>query len=152
MAGRPFTDVLDDALGGSQFDAPARVPTWRFTAPPPGPASFGPIRTGATPVAQGRAAYELAAALAPVRPVMPRPVHQLTPPQRDAVAALSVLGAALSPAFDAAELRSSYRSLARRLHPDRHQASSAFVRARLARDFAAATTHYQTLLTLFPRH
>lgn len=149
MAGRPFAEVLDDAIGGSRRSAVPRVSSWRFAAPPPGPLHFA---AASPPASLGHAAYVLAAAMAPRRPAAPRPARPLTPAQRDAVNALAQLGAPLSAWFDAAELRSSYRSLARRLHPDRHQASAAAVRARLARDFAAATEHYKTLLALFPRH
>lgn len=148
MAGRPFTEVLDDALVGHR-PLPPRATTWRVAAPPPGPLHFG---TPTPPPSLGHAAYVLAAAMALPHAAAPRAPRPLTPAQRDAVNALARLGATLSPAFDATELRSSYRSLARRLHPDRHQSSTATVRARLASDFAAATDHYKTLLALFPRH
>lgn len=149
MTGRPFAEVLDAALGSQHPPVPPRVTSWRFAAPPPGPLHFA----GSAPAASlGHAAYTLAAALAPPHAAAPRVTRVLTTAQRDAVQALAQLGAPLSPSFDAAELRSSYRSLARRLHPDRHQAGAPAVRARLASDFAAATDHYKTLLALFPRH
>jgi DnaJ-class molecular chaperone len=57
------------------------------------------------------------------------------------------LGATLGSDFTAHELRSAYRTLARRYHPDRHPASSEIEKARLARAFAEMSGSHRHLLT-----
>lgn len=49
--------------------------------------------------------------------------------------------------FSAQELRSAFRALARRYHPDRHPFVSDSDKTTLSRQFTAITTHYDTLLT-----
>ncbi len=148
MPGRTFADVLADVLHHQAEPAAVRAASWRFAAPPPGPAAPFAV-PGPSPLA--RAAYAVAAAAGAALP-RPRPVHTLTLPQQTAFTGLNALGGRLTPDFTASDLRSAYRRLAHDLHPDRHYGRSELDRARLSRDFAAAAGHYQVLLTLFPRH
>jgi len=148
MRGRTFAEVLDDTLHHRGEPAAVRATSWRFAAPPPRPV---PIVTAPGPSPHARTAYVLAAAAGAPLP-RPRPMHTLTMPQHDAFVGLNALGARLPPDFTAGDLRTAYRRLAHDVHPDRHHDRSEQERARLARDFAAATDHYQVLLMLFPRH
>lgn len=79
-----------------------------------------------------------------VRPVSAPPPRVLTAAQAQALDALNACGAALTVRFTRAELRSAYRRLARRFHPDRHAHRTADTAA-LAQTFAAITAHYRLL-------
>ena len=57
------------------------------------------------------------------------------------------LGASLPVDFSAGDLRSAFRLLARRYHPDRHPGATAPDRQRLAQQFTSLRTSYETLLT-----
>jgi hypothetical protein len=76
-----------------------------------------------------------------------RPRRTLTPRQHDALRALWGLGARLGADFTEPELRSAYKSLARRYHPDSHPDGSEAEVARLARIFANLTDCYRLLLS-----
>jgi DnaJ-class molecular chaperone len=52
----------------------------------------------------------------------------------------------LTDRFTNGELKSAFRVLARRFHPDRHPGSSDAERSHLARSFAAACDAYRTLV------
>jgi hypothetical protein len=73
----------------------------------------------------------------------------LTPSQREALVSFVRLGARLTPEFSESELRSAFRTLARRYHPDRHPTSGDAEKARLARVFADLNAHHQQLLSVF---
>ena len=79
---------------------------------------------------------------------LPRPSRPMAAGQASAFSELDSLGADLRPDFTAGELRSAYRALARRYHPDSHQGSSDVVKARLTRLFADLTEHYRRLLAV----
>jgi hypothetical protein len=83
---------------------------------------------------------------------MPRPRIEpvrtrlaLSAAQRDALAALNAMGAALDDAMSSAEMRSAFRRLAHQCHPDRHPGSSTAEQASLSRQFAALTDHRRCL-------
>jgi hypothetical protein len=71
--------------------------------------------------------------------------HTLSVEQQHALDRLIALGAALDAGFSGRELRSAFRSLARRFHPDRHPHCTDAERARLSRQFAAIKDDYQRL-------
>jgi hypothetical protein len=75
-----------------------------------------------------------------------RASRTLTVAQQHAVDTLVDLGATLPPDFTLGELRSQFRRLARRLHPDRHPGGAPALKARLARQFADASASYQRLM------
>jgi hypothetical protein len=79
---------------------------------------------------------------------LPRPARPLAADQTRAFAELAGLGADLRPDFTAGELRSAFRALARRYHPDSHPGSSEVAKARLAGLFADLTKNYRRLLAM----
>jgi hypothetical protein len=85
----------------------------------------------------------------PPAPTAPqaRPRRSLSPRQQDALRAFWGLGARLAVDFTEPELRSAYRLLARRYHPDSHPGTSGTETARLARIFANLTDCYRLLLS-----
>ncbi len=84
-----------------------------------------------------------------VAPALPtRPVRHLTIGQRQALDALVALGARLDDAFTARDLRSAFRTLARRYHPDRHPALDGRDAARLAAHFTRAREAHDQLRTV----
>jgi hypothetical protein len=148
-----FGRILDEKLGAAGV-------AWASRPEPPPGSSWRPgprpvflygdlhVDLGARPAAA--ATLSGASAWTPVYGARPgaQPVHRraLTPAERQAIEALRALGADLrSDRFTDAELKSAFRSLARRFHPDRHPDSSEGERARLARAFASACDAYRTL-------
>jgi len=93
-----------------------------------------------TPVMDGRAA---------VRPAVVPPAarRRLTLVQQRSLAAFVDAGAAIGPDFSPEELRSAFRRLARRYHPDRHPFASDDDKARLSRQFGGITSDYEVLIT-----
>jgi hypothetical protein len=161
--GPDFGQILDEKLEGAAFGRASRqerpAATYR-----PGPRPvflFGDLRNGFTAGPARPAATSGASPWTPVYGAGPgaqsrgarpdggdRPVRHLAPLQRVAVDALRALGAdSLRDNFTDAELKSAFRALARRFHPDRHPGSPDAERARLARSFAAAADAYRTLTT-----
>ena len=140
--GTQFADLLDEKIGAAPIEPPraAGRATPRY-APDPAllffDARFRPA-PAATPFAP------------PVPPVptvsQARPRRSLTPRQQDALRAFWGLGARLGVDFTEPELRSAYRSLARRYHPDTHPGSSQTEASRLARIFTNLTDCYRLLL------
>jgi hypothetical protein len=76
------------------------------------------------------------------------PSRPLAARQERALGELVGLGANLRADFTAAELRSAFRALARRYHPDGHPGSSPAMKVRLSRLFAALTENYRCLMAL----
>jgi len=74
-----------------------------------------------------------------------RPRRTLSSRQRQALNAFVELGARIGDDFTDAELRSVFRSLALRYHPDRHPGSSDREKARLSTSFAQLHEAYQSL-------
>jgi curved DNA-binding protein CbpA len=67
--------------------------------------------------------------------------------QRAAIGELIALGALIDEGASSGQLRSAFRSLARRYHPDRHSSASAGDRARLSAQFARLCDAYRLLTT-----
>ncbi len=79
-----------------------------------------------------------------------RPHRVLSTRQQQALQQLVQLGAHIDGDFTARELRTAFRTLARRYHPDRHPGTSEFEKAKLARQFATLHDAYRVLLMLDP--
>jgi hypothetical protein len=82
---------------------------------------------------------------ASARAARPRPSRRLTAAQQSAFDTFLELGASVGPDFSAGELRSAFRELARRFHPDRHPGIAGEERARLTGLFVRAREAYRIL-------
>jgi len=135
MAGTTFAEVLDGALEAPHppLGAPEDVPREAF---PNGP---NPVFLGlkAVPGAWSANRYP--------RPTSGRPIRVLRPAEQHALDELIGLGAQLRPDFTPAELRSAFRALARRFHPDRSMGQPPADQAHAARIFAFIVGHYRCL-------
>ncbi len=149
--GATFAEVLEQELVGFQPQvlgsgpALSQPPTYR----PPHPllfskplhqfrlTAYGPT---AHPTSDSRVSRPMGLTV-PSR--APRP---LTARQRRALDELIALGAGLASDFTERELRSAYRTLARRYHPDRYPSSGLVEKARLARVFADLNENHRRLL------
>jgi DnaJ domain len=124
-----FDELLNAALAadsssiGGRMAAPSVTPFWFVT-----PHDLPPASRAKTAAA---------------RP--PRPARQLTPSERRALTAMVSLGARLDENFTTAELRSAYRALARKYHPDRHPHSDRAEEAEWAQTFALVRDSYECL-------
>ena len=77
--------------------------------------------------------------------------RHLTSSETQALTILNRLGARLDPDFTHRALRTAYRTLARRLHPDHYSKSDSVERMRRSRLFVVATEHHRTLLRVIAR-
>jgi hypothetical protein len=142
LRGKPFVDVLDEVLAGYEPDRPATPPRM---APGFATASifgFEPrdLKHGASP------APWLSASVATAPPPPAGPARRtLSPRQREAFDAFVRLGARIDDGFTRAELRTMFRSLALRYHPDRHPGSSDSERAHLSVRFTRLHDAYESL-------
>ncbi len=167
---RAFVDVLDDLLSDrreSVADVVARTGTRRavrttstqplYTLNSPLRNRFwstpGPYQTGAPatataprqrpqPEAPPAPRPEAPRSQAPRAPRIPR---RLKPAEQTALQTLVNLGASLDGAFTARELRTAFRALAQRYHPDRHPGANDAERMRLGATFAELTSAYGVL-------
>ncbi len=131
--GTAFADVLEETLRDLQPDPSVRS-TSRSCGPVPSPPFlFGPRCIHATPRRYGVSADV-------------RPQRRLTASQQHALGGLVRLGANLRPDFTAHELRSAFRTLARRYHPDCHPLASKTEQARLSCLFTDLMNNHQHLL------
>jgi hypothetical protein len=89
-----------------------------------------------------------AAAVPPTAPSPRAPRRSLSPGHQRALDALIGFGVDLDADFTEAELRSAFRALARRYHPDRHPGSDASENRRLAGVFSGLADHYRALLAV----
>jgi DnaJ-like protein len=137
--GTTFADVLEHTLGAFQPDTPLSGTSPSFRQAPPPFLLFGPRRFHfqSTPYAALRDQPRAA------RPE--RLWRALTPAQQHALDGLIRLGASLQPDFTTRELRTVFRRLARRYHPDGHPGSSDAEKARLARTFSEVDRCYKLL-------
>ena len=77
--------------------------------------------------------------------------RHLTASETQALTILNRLGARLDPDFTPRALRTAYRTLARRLHPDQYSNGDSVERLRRSRLFVVATEHHRTLLRVITR-
>ncbi|MEQ1760446.1 MAG: DnaJ domain-containing protein [Vicinamibacterales bacterium] len=75
----------------------------------------------------------------------PRPSRTLKPAEETALQTLVRLGGGLDRSFTMSELRTTFRALAQRYHPDRHPNASDTERMRLGATFAELTAAYGVL-------
>jgi len=151
--GPAFGQILDEKLGEPGFPWASPHQAREAAAFRPGPQPvflFGDLRSGFTAGPARPAPVSGASPWTPVYGARPgaqsRPARRLTPEQQHALDMLRRLGAdSLTDRFTNGELKSAFRVLARRFHPDRHPGSSDAERARLARSFAATCDAYRTL-------
>ncbi len=137
-----FGEVLDDMLGDIAGRIPAEEPASRGWHPGIGTRPLFQFE-GATALrnaALGNAARSdtpLRSNSSHAKP-RPRPARALSASQRQALDFLNSLGAKLTADFARDELRSAFRALARRYHPDTNPAVS-------GREFAAIRGAYDAL-------
>ena len=140
--GVSFAEVLDEKVAGHRKAEPAPAPHVPFT-----PTIGFYFDTGTVaPEVRARATARARAAAPPPRAAAgPRPPRTLTASERQALETLVGLGAAIDADFTAETLRSAFRLLARRHHPDRHPRSSDLERARQSAVFAQLHDAYRRL-------
>jgi hypothetical protein len=139
--GKRFVEVLDEVLAGYGAEEPVRSSRVASGCATASIFSFEPteMKRGASPL--------------PWRPVADRrpspqparPHRALSPRQREALDAFVQLGARMGDDFTHAELRSVFRSLALRYHPDRHPGSSETERTNLSVRFTQLHDAYESL-------
>lgn len=115
------------------------------------PARDGAIREVPSDASRRRAAAAPASAARPTPsapPVPARPARRLSAMERFALAELIGLGAPLDERFTTEELRSAFRTLARRYHPDRHTDRSEAEQAELSRMFRRMHAAYRVLASV----
>lgn len=163
--GEAFAEVLQRKLQELQTDGPVlRPPPTHRPAPPlpflSGPQLFGvgavPYRSAVYPVCAGSQIRLNAETTATPKPegddtrvsgaTGTRARRTLTARQHEALERFIWLGANLTPDFSGSELRSTFRALARRYHPDRHPHVTDSERARLARAFAELSDCHRVLV------
>lgn len=155
--GMAFGEVLDEVLDGHERHSRGPGPHDRFRtdgsenhlriATP----SYIPLRHS---FGEFVAAWRAHAGLEILRrragSTHPRPRRKLSMKQKDALDALRTLGARLDADFTLEELRTAFRMLALRYHPDRHITSSDAEQALLAVLFAQARDAYEELTVMAP--
>ena len=128
---------------------PFRPSPYARVVPPSASHSSSPGGARATP---GNSASARDAARWPIgAPVRPALQRQLSRSAQESLDALNALGAALTPDFTREELRSAFRALARRHHPDRHPGADPSVQTTLARTFRAVVHHQRQLARVLAR-
>ena len=151
--GATFAEVLEARVGSWKAEDahPGSIPPRRTAPPHPFLFVEPQVQFRATPYA-AMAGDRMAPAAVPPR----RRCRMLTAPEQRALDGLVRLGATLEPDFTAADLRTAFRTLARRYHPDSHPTSSTVELTRFARLFADVTEHHRRLRSVVagssPRH
>ena len=136
--GQAFAEVLDDALGGWQAETPLR-------------AGFASSVATTTLFFDIGAELRLPAVAPRARAASRRINHTLTVEQQQALDALVGLGARIDAAFTRHELRTAFRTLALRYHPDRHPHSNDRQKAQLSARFRDITEAYEQLQGVLAR-
>jgi hypothetical protein len=122
-----FGEVLDEFLGDIAGRSSAEEPATKGWHP----------GIGTRPLFQFEGATSLRSTINHAKP-RPRPARALSASQRQALDLLNSLGAQLTADFTRDELRSAFRALARRFHPDTNPTVS-------GREFAALRGAYDAL-------
>jgi hypothetical protein len=157
VSGITFAEVLDQEMAGFLPSGPVSarkpVPPPPYRLLPPNPLLFSrPLRQFRATTYDSMFSYTVGAApitrAAVTPPTPPRRPRRLTLRERRAVDELVTLGADLAFDFTDRELRSAYRTLARRYHPDRHPTSNETEKAQLARVFAGLNENHRLLAAL----
>jgi hypothetical protein len=150
LAGSAFADILDEKLRGYAARRAPETTCARYAYLPPHPFLFRALRANAHPAAASTTAG-VATGRRPEAPPPPKAAphraqgRTLTTRQQQAFDVFRAWGAALGPSFTTRDLRSAYRALARRYHPDRHPEADAVGKARAASQFAELREHYRHL-------
>jgi hypothetical protein len=149
--GRAFDEWLDRKLAPAPTTQPAaeRPPT--RTADIPHPLLFAEPQRRFGAHAYGWTRRDTQPSPSPAEAVPRRQVRTLTEPEHAALQELVRSGASLVADFSATELRSAFRALARRYHPDRHPFSTDVEKARLSRVFVKLSEHYRLLQAALDR-
>lgn len=129
----PFAEVLRAKLGAGLENDPPRPPS---TPAPMTPPLFA---GGADWPTRRRGGYSSTSAPADRPARRGRPVAALTREARRALTELNDLGAGLDDTVSPADVRTAFRRLARRYHPDRHPGCDHLELARLAHLFTRMT-------------
>jgi len=144
-----FAEVLQQKLGDFDPEPPAAsAHAWR--RPAQGPTvlhfdlRFHAAAAPSRPMFGPGAGPRVRPFVRPTPP--PRPHRTLTAVEREWLDQLVRHGADLGADFTDSELRSAFRTLAKRFHPDRHLGSSASEQARLSLVFAGLSEAYRQLL------
>ena len=147
-----FAEVLDEALRGYQPPVAAPERQQRFRTASLHPFLFNRLdypalhrRTGDPGGDLARAESQASRANASRPP--DRPARRLSAVQQRSLDAFVQFGASISRDFSGHELRSAFRTLARRYHPDRHPHASESDKAALSRQFTAIASSYEILVT-----
>lgn len=128
-----------ESEGASIWSSPPRG-DWRV----PSRSGNAPTPDG-TPRANEPESYGVGPAVSTVPPARLR--RRLTTAQWRALEAFNQFGAGIHVDYSVGELRSAFRMLARRFHPDRHPDANVVDRHRLAVQFTTIRNSYETLLT-----
>jgi hypothetical protein len=155
--GTAFADILDEMIGEVPADRASRAPQPGLRPLPPNPflftephrhyrTAYGAFGRPGGALRDTRPGESASVVVPPAAPAPSRPpMRKLSFVDARAVEQLVALGARLPNDFTAGELRSAFRALARKYHPDTHPASDPAESARLARVFADVNAHYQQL-------
>jgi hypothetical protein len=150
-----FADILDEIVSGFGQSPGVADPRFEPRYVPPHPFLFTePFRPFRPSPYRGAHRQERAGRrTSPPSNATPRPARKparpsrtLTTRQRQALEAFVELGAELTADFTPGELRSAYRRLALKYHPDRHAAGSDDEKARLTRVLADLNEHHRELM------
>ena len=148
-----FAEVLDEKLSGhaSAPPAPPQPTVWHV---PTVAAFFSEFGAAGRPVHDPRARHLYSSSSRPaarVYPAQPTPSQRsLSSREQAALDQLIALGASVGADFTVDQLRSAFRSLARRYHPDRHPGSTASEKARLSMQFVQLHDAYRELQGALP--
>lgn len=140
-----FAQVLEEKLA-DEGGRPRVAPAAQRATPVPPPASM--LFASDMPFRCSRVAWVSSAygrPVARVRPEPARPAPRLSSAQRAALECLRGFGAGLDEACSDDELKSAFRNLALRFHPDRHPQVADGDREYLASAFGRITEAYRVL-------